>query len=360
MARVNALRRIAAIMPDRPLSPSGVENVTEVPVGAARQHSGPQRGDAGARGRTPPAEVDEVSSRHPLTSGLRWKVPVTDGVPSADEIVDQTGRLEPAMLDHLIALTRGSTPALEHRSPPAQLLSSSLDTMSSPSPASPRAWQTVHLDAPPSSPWWRWDILVAASVMVVLLGAVAGVLLRPAEPPPPQPPPPAAEPVPEPEVVAPAPPVLDNRGAPEALSLLREGIRRCVLTALGTLPGSSPAVPARLAQVGGAGFTAPPADWQTPVWKCAGFHVDGPVRFQLQWQLVTPSTAGVAVAWIDDDGDGAADRAFAFEVRLPRKGALEMGDITPADPARPVLHIPDARVATEHLGHNAGAKGKRR
>ena len=126
--------------------------------------------------------------------------------------------------------------------------------------------------------------------------------------------------------------------ARKALERLREGIGDCVRHAIGSLPGSSPAVPQTLKLASGAGYTALPADWKTAVWSCAKFRHDAPMQFQLQWQSVKPTVEALGIAWLDEDGDGEADRALGF--RATAKGArdVDLGEITPME-MRPVLPV---------------------
>jgi hypothetical protein len=126
--------------------------------------------------------------------------------------------------------------------------------------------------------------------------------------------------------------------ARKALGRLRDGMGDCVRHAIGSLPGSSPAVPPALKLAGGAGYTALPADWKTAVWSCARFRHDTPMQFQLQWQSIKPGVEALGIAWIDDDGDGDADRALGF--RATAKGAhdVELGDVAPLE-MRPVLPV---------------------
>ncbi len=154
---------------------------------------------------------------------------------------------------------------------------------------------------------------------------------------------PGPAPTVEPAALAPSPPAAPPQSPAEvdaraALARLREGIGECVRHAIGSLPGSSPAVPSGLKLTAGAGYTAPPADWKTAVWSCARFRHDGPMRFQLQWQSVKPNAEALGIAWIDDDGDGDADRALGF--RATAKGArdVDLGEVAPME-MRPVLPI---------------------
>lgn len=147
---------------------------------------------------------------------------------------------------------------------------------------------------------------------------------------------PQAPPVPVP--IAPKPQSPAEIDARKALSRLREGMGDCVRKAIGSLPGSSPAVPSAMKQTSGAGYTALPADWKTAVWSCARFRHDAPMQFQLQWQSVKPGAEAVGLAWIDDDADGEPDRALGFRATAKGVRDVELGEIAPME-IRPVLPV---------------------
>lgn len=136
----------------------------------------------------------------------------------------------------------------------------------------------------------------------------------------PPPPAPAAEATPGPEAEA-----------RDALERLREGVRVCVTGNIGVLPGTTEPVPARLSTLRG-GYQAPPAVWRKPVFHCTKFSIRGPQRFQLQWQNDSATTTGRGVAWLDDDGDGKADRSLSFGARLVKRHEAELGPVE-LDPA---------------------------
>ena len=114
-----------------------------------------------------------------------------------------------------------------------------------------------------------------------------------------------------------------------------------VALAGGVLPGSSPPVPSSPAALKGEGYTPGVLELRTPVWTCTKLRLDPPMHFLLQWQSTKPGSEGVAIAWIDADGDGAIDRALAFHATLKTRGLAEMGPIEPIDKATPVLPIRD-------------------
>jgi hypothetical protein len=55
--------------------------------------------------------------------------------------------------------------------------------------------------------------------------------------------------------------------------------------------------------------------------------------FVIQWQLEKPGDHGQAIAWIDDDRDGKAERAFEFTARLRKHDEVELGPIEPVEPS---------------------------
>ncbi|MEP7127011.1 MAG: hypothetical protein ABJE95_39125 [Byssovorax sp.] len=153
--------------------------------------------------------------------------------------------------------------------------------------------------------------------------------------------PPAAvvEPTPAPPAtVAPKPQSAAEIEARKALSRLRDGMGDCVRHVIGSVPGSSPAVPAAMKQASGAGYTALAADWKTAVWSCAKFHHDAPMQFQLQWQSAKPGAEAVGLAWIDDNGDGEPDRVLGFRATAKGSHDVDLGEIAPME-MRPVLPV---------------------
>jgi hypothetical protein len=143
-----------------------------------------------------------------------------------------------------------------------------------------------------------------------------------------------------PSAPAPAAQESGETEAREALLRLRAGIQACVRDIIGFLPGTSPAVPANLATLKAGPYASPPRDWSTPVWSCSKFRQAAPQRFQLQWQMTKPGAEGIAVAWLDDNADGKADRAFGFRATLKEKGHPEMGEVEAIDASHPVLPPP--------------------
>ena len=123
--------------------------------------------------------------------------------------------------------------------------------------------------------------------------------------------------------------------ARRALERLREGVTACVQT-IGSLPGTSPAVPARLKLLREGPYESTAAEWRTPVWLCTKYRESGPQRFQIQWQQGKPGKAeGMGIAWIDADRDGAPDRALGFQAILKKKSVVEVGEIAVIEGAPP-------------------------
>jgi hypothetical protein len=146
----------------------------------------------------------------------------------------------------------------------------------------------------------------------------------------------ASAPVEPPAPVGADPPPAE-RQARAALERLRDGLAECIRHGIHGLPGSSPAVPLALASLKGGAYPAAPAEWRTSVWSCAHFQIHEPMSFQLQWQLVRPGVEGMGIAWIDADGNGVADRALGFSIKLGARGELELGDVEPTNASRPVV-----------------------
>ncbi|MFO0761770.1 MAG: hypothetical protein U0359_35330 [Byssovorax sp.] len=226
-------------------------------------------------------------------------------------------------------------------------------------------------DPPPDGGPSRTSQAIVFTVMTLLGGALALVIVpdpRSQHAPPPAAPPaespailsarPAADPPPS-EQAAPsstasaasasasaAAPIalagetMAEQAAREALTRLREGIGACVRDKIGTLPGSSPAVPRTLSLTRAPGYNALLPEWHTALWSCAGFQWTEPMRFQIQWQVQKRNVEGIGVAWVDHDGDGVPDRVLSFHATMGAgKGEIELGPIEPAEPAPAVLPV---------------------
>jgi len=183
--------------------------------------------------------------------------------------------------------------------------------------------------------------LVVAASAALAAGGIYTLIERGDETPPIAAPAVAPEPPPRAEPTVARPPAPDPRvdAAKQALRTLGEGLRECVKRSAMVLPGNSPAVPTRLDQTAGRGYEVAVNDFRTPVWSCAAFHVDSPMRFQIQWQLAKGGSEGLGIAWLDDDGDGKADRAFAFRASLKQRGQVEVGEVEPISPSRPSVAV---------------------
>ena len=133
-----------------------------------------------------------------------------------------------------------------------------------------------------------------------------------------------------------APPAADVQ-ARQSLERLRSGLDTCIRTHSRTLPGTSAAVPASLVKLKEGAYTPAVGDWKSYAWSCAHFQMSEPMHFQLQWQLVRSNAEGLAVAWIDHDHDGVADRALGFSITLGAKGGPNLGEIQPLAATTPVV-----------------------
>jgi hypothetical protein len=122
-----------------------------------------------------------------------------------------------------------------------------------------------------------------------------------------------------------------------ALEKLSAGIKSCVATTIGKLPGTAPAVPSSLTWLKSGSYKPSLNDFESPVYHCAKFKIEQPMRFVIQWQSEDlKGTKGSAIAWIDDNGDGTADRAFGFSATLPKRKVAEIGPIEAVDAKRAI------------------------
>lgn len=125
-------------------------------------------------------------------------------------------------------------------------------------------------------------------------------------------------------------------GTPEgsaiaALGRLREGLDRCVKSTAHVLPPTSPLLPDSLVRLRTGPYSPSPRDYLPAFFGCTQFRAEGPMSFAIQWQLQIPSWLGVAVAWVDTNGDGTADKAYAFTARLKERDVVEYGDVSPIE-----------------------------
>jgi hypothetical protein len=285
---------------------------------------------------------DEVTAHALLDKDGASPPPETapdDGAPEIETLVDDD---DAAPIEAAAANTepRVATPAAAvipaaESSAPARL---PLPTTIAPSPA--------RASLPSMSTEWPGEKDRKRKTKMILVGtgalAAVGLLylaLTEPEPAPTAPVPVAVpEPPPAPAPIAVKPQSPAEIDARKALARLREGMGDCVRHAIGSLPGSSPAIPAAMKQASGAGYTALPADWKTAVWSCAKFRNDTPMAFQLQWQSVKPGAEAVGLAWLDDDGDGDPDRVLGFKATAKGAHDVELGEIAPME-MRPVLPV---------------------
>ncbi len=125
--------------------------------------------------------------------------------------------------------------------------------------------------------------------------------------------------------------------AKAALEKFGAGLARCVAETIHVLPGTSPAVPSSLAWLKNGSYQPGIRDFDSSVYACSRFKMTTPMPFLFQWQSDdVAGKKGSAVVWIDDDRDGKADRAFAFEAKLAKRNVAEIGPIVAIDPSRKI------------------------
>ncbi|WP_156338104.1 hypothetical protein [Chondromyces crocatus] len=134
-----------------------------------------------------------------------------------------------------------------------------------------------------------------------------------------------------------SPPSTSEAAARAALWQFAEGVRGCARTVIGELPGTAPAIPPSFSQLKGSAYTSGPNDYRSPVYGCTSFRQSEPQAFQIQWQAFKGGTEGMTIAWLDTNGDGAADRSLGLSVKLIKKGEIALGEaIEVLDPIPPV------------------------
>jgi hypothetical protein len=222
-------------------------------------------------------------------------------------------------------------------------------------PEPPPAWGPAVEEAPYEAgapPPKRKSLLplalgVAIGLMLVMIFAMIIILVRDPTPPetastatatqaqPSQPAPTAIETVAPPVTSAepPKPAGVDGE-AVAALEKLRDSIDHCVKTRIHVLPGTSPAIPASLAWLKKGPYTPMKRDFAKPFFACTEFKLEAPMRFMLQWQVDKPSVEGTGMAWIDADGDGVAEKAYAFKAKLEGRDKVSFGPIEASDATR--------------------------
>jgi hypothetical protein len=283
---------------------------------------------------TPPAR-----GQAPSEPSLDRPTPIVDisrEVEASRHNTRETARLRTSQITRLVDQTRAEVKAEIEKAAPARAAAPEA------APTGPAA------PLPPPRPR-RLGLPLALGALVVL-GAVVLAYTRTHRPqtPPPAPsmgvePTPAPTPAPTPTptlaataapsaaappVAAPPAPAADEQ-ARQALERLRTGLASCIRNRSHTLPSSSPAVPPSLVNLKEGPYTPSPGDWKPYAWACAQFQMSEPMNFQIQWQLIKSNAEGVALAWIDQDHDGVADRVLGLSVKLDSKGKLALGEIQP-------------------------------
>ncbi len=137
--------------------------------------------------------------------------------------------------------------------------------------------------------------------------------------------------------VAPASP--GDEEAIHALEKLQASIIACA-ERLHQLPGTTATVPPSFAALKAGPYKPGYRDFSAPTFACGRFRIEQPMSFVLQWQFKRAERAGTGVAWIDDGGDGVADRAYAFTVKMDEKGVPVPSKVAPADAKTPFEHAP--------------------
>lgn len=175
-------------------------------------------------------------------------------------------------------------------------------------------------------------------------GVTPPISAQTTDPPPTATPPTATTPSTSPPVTSPpttpptvTPPVASGDAdteAKDALKKLQTGLAACVKSVSHVLPATSPSVPGGLSVLKRGPYEPTPRDWQPSFYTCTQFKLEQPMRFMIQWQLEQPNWRGSAIAWIDADGDGTAEKAYAFWAELKGADNVEFGPIESVDPER--------------------------
>jgi hypothetical protein len=299
--------------------------------------------DAASPEPTRAAEADDAPEIETVVSTDDDDVPMEAEPEPEPDVVEPVLPSPPAPI---VPASPSSAPASQSI-PPAGPVSTSPPASASfapaPQPSSARAsLPSANMEWPGENERKRKTRMVIAGVGALAAIAILYLVVAESEPAP-TPPVAVAVAVPTPPPPEPAPSAAKPRSLAEidarkALSRLRDGMGDCVRHAIGSLPGSSPAVPPTMKQTSGVGYTAVPADWKTAVWSCAKFRHDAPMQFQVQWQSVKPGAEAFGLAWVDDDGDGEPDRAFGFRATARGAHDVDLGDVGPVE-MRPVLPV---------------------
>jgi hypothetical protein len=107
----------------------------------------------------------------------------------------------------------------------------------------------------------------------------------------------------------------------------------------GSVVPTSGKVPASLGAINGQMYQSRLSDWDDEVFKCSGFHLHRPQRFQYQWVRGSGDEGGRVQADADFDGDGVVDHTVRLAVRCARDGAVLRcrPDPMPTEPFAPLL-----------------------
>lgn len=118
------------------------------------------------------------------------------------------------------------------------------------------------------------------------------------------------------------------------------GIALCAERSKALAPTSAK-VPSAIGAVAGMIYQSQLSDWNDPAFRCAGFHMHSPQRFQYQWVRGAGASEeeGGVQADADFDGDGVVDHTVRLAVRCEREeGALRcQPDPMPTEPFAPLL-----------------------
>ncbi len=101
---------------------------------------------------------------------------------------------------------------------------------------------------------------------------------------------------------------------------ISRGIVGCMVRDRATdLPPSARSVPEDITATHGDGYTSTAADWDQPVYRCAGFSIQGPQRYRYTWRRDS-ADEGLVRADADRDGDGTPETVFEMPIRCQGQG----------------------------------------
>lgn len=128
-----------------------------------------------------------------------------------------------------------------------------------------------------------------------------------------------------------------DAAAKAALERFGEGLKKCVAETIHVLPGTAPAVPSSLAWLKKGPYQPGIRDFESSVYTCSRFKLTDPMPFVFQWQSDdAKGKKGAAIAWIDENGDGTADRALGFTATLEKRNVAVIGPIESFDATRAI------------------------